>query len=54
MAEPGTLETSLIIMYPGINLSKQNGISALSLFVKGLRDNGFFDYVNFIKGLRGR
>lgn len=50
-AEKGTVRASLNIMYE--LRSEPNPIQAITLFTKGLQENGFFDYVAFLKGLRG-
>lgn len=35
------------------DFSKKNGLEILTLFMSGLRENGFFEYVHFIRGLNG-
>jgi hypothetical protein len=35
------------------DFSKMGGIEVLTLFISGLKENDFFEYVHFIKGLNG-
>lgn len=49
--EPTAFMESLSILYKTI---KGNNIELLLLFIKGLRENDFFEYTHFIKSLNGR
>lgn len=49
-AQDGTILKCLEIMF-GKNFSKKNYVELLSLFIRGLRENDFFAYVNFVKGM---
>lgn len=49
-AQDDTVMKCLEIMY-GKNFSKKNYVELLSLFIRGLRENDFFAYVNFVKGM---
>ena len=35
------------------DFSNKQGIEILNLFIAGLKENNFFEYVHFIKGLNG-
>lgn len=40
------------IMYPRLEIEANNPLEILSLFVKGLKQNEFFEYVGFINGIK--
>ena len=50
-ATPEQLTESFKIMKKDI--SKKGGLEMLTLFIQGLRENDFFEYVHFIRGLNG-
>lgn len=50
-AKEGTIVRSLEIMK--IKTEKKSDIQLLILFIRGLKENNFFEYVEFIKGLKG-
>ena len=49
-AQDETIMKCLEIMY-GKDFSKKSYVELLVLFIKGLRENEFFAYVNFVKGM---
>jgi len=49
-AQDGMMVRCLGIMY-NKDFSKKSYVELLTLFIKGLRENDFFAYVNFIKGM---
>jgi hypothetical protein len=51
-AAPGTMLASLKIMYSGIP-EDIDVLTALNMFVEGLKDTGFFTYTDFLKQLHG-
>ena len=50
MAEPGTLLKSLEIIYKK-DFTEKNTVELLVLFVTGLKNINFFEYVGFVKGM---
>ena len=50
-AKPGTILRVLKVIYPD-QLKEKSDLSLFVLFVKGLRENNFFEYVNFIKKVK--
>ena len=52
-AMPGTLIASLEILYKNTP-KKMNGIVAAALFMRGLKENNFFSYVEFTRTLHAR
>jgi hypothetical protein len=56
MMESGeTLIQAVEILYPKKKINKNNSIELLTLLVRGLKENEFFGYVEFINGIkRGR
>lgn len=52
-ARPGTLLSALKIMYRSLP-RKLNGITASTLFMRGLQENNFFSYVDFLRSLNAR
>lgn len=50
-SKSGTLMKSLAIMYPKIP-KDIDAIQAATMFVAGLRECSFFDYTEFLRGLR--
>lgn len=50
-AQDGVMLKSLEIMYKSKDFSKKNYVELLTLFVKGLRENDFFAYASFVKGM---
>lgn len=54
MMESGeTLVQAVEIMYPK-KINRDNPLEILALFIKGLKQNEFFEYANFIKTISGR
>lgn len=49
---PTDFMTGLNILYKQ-NLSKKNDIELFVLFIRGLRENSFFEYAHFVKSLNG-
>lgn len=49
-AQDDTIMKCLEIMY-GKDFGKKSYVELLVLFIKGLRENEFFAYVNFVKGM---
>lgn len=49
--ESSALMDSFDILYKG-NWRKKNDIELLILFIRGLRENDFFNYVTFIQGFK--
>jgi hypothetical protein len=35
------------------DFSKKGGLEIVTLFIEGFRENNFFDYVHFVRGLNG-
>lgn len=56
MMESGeTLIQAVEIMYPKNKINKENPLEILLLFIRGLKQNEFFEYAIFINGIkRGR
>jgi hypothetical protein len=53
MMESGeTLVQAVELMYPKKKIDKHNPLELLLLFTKGLKQSEFFDYVNFINGIK--
>lgn len=49
--DPDLMERCIAIMYPKPP-KETDPFSLLLLFIKGLQDNNFFEYTNFITGLK--
>jgi hypothetical protein len=56
MMESGeTLVQAVRMMYPKKKIDEENPVELLILFTRGLKENEFFEYVDFINGIkRGR
>ena len=53
MMEGGeVLVRSVQILYPRAKINKNNPLELLLLFIQGLKQNEFFDYVSFINGIK--
>lgn len=50
-SKPGTLVASLNIMYDNITKQELNPILSALLFIEGLKQNNFFAFVSFVKGI---
>lgn len=50
---PSEFMESLSILYKQ-NPSKKNDIELFLFLIRGLRENNFFEYAHFVKGLNGR
>lgn len=47
-----TLIQAVEIMYPKKKFNKKNPLELLLLFIKGLKENEFFEYAHFINGIK--
>lgn len=53
MMESGeTLVQAVELMYPKKKINRENPLELLLLFVKGLKQNEFFEYVQFVNGIK--
>lgn len=46
------ISKSLDILYPNLNIDRNNPLEILLLFIRGLKQNSFFEYVEFINGIK--
>jgi hypothetical protein len=54
MKSDGTLIRAVEIMYPKRNFDKKNPMELLALFIRGLNQNDFFSYVQFLRNMNGK
>lgn len=52
MEDGDTLFRAVELMYPKIELDTRNPLEILLLFVQGLKQNEFFEYADFINGMK--
>ena len=43
--------SSILLLYPNIDLQKQNPVELATMFVAGLKKNSFFSFVDLVQGL---
>ena len=49
-AKPGTIFDCLKIMYP--NKEPKDSLNGIEMFIEGMKENEFFEYVSFINGVK--
>jgi hypothetical protein len=52
MKSDNTLFRAIEIMYPKKEIDARNSMEVLLLFIRGLKENEFFEYVHLINGIK--